>query len=164
MNIFDRIKQLKLIEPEARFAERSKRIILATLPPESPFRRVTLRQIFIRLAEAGVAGALVAIFLLVITTGVATSPLSPAPFAAVNPQALHAEAQAIDIQIKLAKLAYQASQETAESTVSGSVSPSNVLLSLPVSGTSTVAAANANATSSVSPSLSVDEALKALSQ
>jgi hypothetical protein len=156
MNIFDKIKKLKLIEPDASFAERSKRVILATLPPELPFRRVSVRQVLMHLLEAGVAGGLVALFLLLITGSVTQSPLSPTPFAAVSPTALHAEAQAVDIQIELAQLAYQAAQgKSAESTP--------VTAALPrasVTATSSLVVA----TSSASPSLSVDDVLKALTQ
>lgn len=156
MNLFDKLKQLKLIEPDASFAERSRREILATPQPIFPVGGLTPWRIFVRVFEVGVAGGLVALFILIMTSGVANSPLTPVPFSAVNPQALHAEAQAVDIQIQLAKLAYEASRATdtaAESTAMTHTAMSAMAFS----------GATSTATSTATSSLSVEDALRALS-
>jgi len=157
MNIFERLKQLKFIRPETSFTERSRREILSTQPSLTA-PRMTVRQILARALEVTVAGALVALFVLVITGGVANSPLTPVPFAAVSPTALHAEAQAIDIQIQLTKLAYQASEATAtaESTPS-----SNAPMNVAVPAGAAVAASSTGPSAPTS-TLSVDQALQAL--
>ena len=171
MNLFDRIKQLKLIEPDRAYSERSRREILATEPSVFLFKRMSPWQIFVRVIETGVAAGLVALFIFIMTGGVATGPLAPVPFAAVSPEALHAEAQAIDMQIKLANLVYDASrapgaisQSTAISNFSASQAAlfAGAMTSTPAmaSATSTATSSSASATSS----LSVDEALQALSQ
>jgi hypothetical protein len=161
MNIFERIKQLKFIEPDASFAERSKRDIFASPVPAMPFRRPTLRRFVVRFFEVGVATALVAVFILIMTGGLSTLPFAPVPFSAVSPTALRVEAQAVDIQIQLATLAYQASAgTTAESTaVTGKKLSAIESLVAPVASSSVAAAS-----STVSSSLSVDDVLKALSQ
>ncbi len=159
MNLFDRLKQLKLIQPDPAFSERSKRDVLST-PATLPFQRLTVRQYLFRFLEASVAGALVALFIFVMTGGVANSPLVPAPFAAVNPSALHAEAQAIDIQIKLAGLAYEAAAKG--TGIATDSTPMGIAAKMMVAETST-SLASATTTSTTTP-VSVDEALKALSQ
>lgn len=156
MNIFEKLKQLKLIQPDASFTERSKRDIFASPVPVMPFEKLTVRNVIFRFFEVGVATGLVVLFILIMTGNISDLPFSPVPFAAVSPAALHVEAQAVDIQINLAKLAYQASATTtAESTAvtSGKLSTIESL----VASTSTL---NSTTTSS----LSVDDALKALSQ
>jgi hypothetical protein len=182
MNLFDRLKQLKLIEPDPAFSERSRRDVLATQPIVFPFRRFTPWQVFVRVIETGVAAGLVALFIFIMTGGVATSPLAPIPFAAVNPDALHAEAQAIDIQINLANMVYNASRATgtmAQSTVNESHPATRVVL-LSIVATSTGATSTATSTATTSSSsaslasssplssssspLSIEDVLKALSQ
>lgn len=163
MNLFDRLKNLKLIEPDAEFSERSKRDIMAS-PPVLPFHKLSVRQILFRLLEAGVAGALVALFILVITGGTANSPLVPAPFAAIDPAALHAEAQAINIQIKLTDMAYEAVEATGTSAESTATGVPAIPAAAGVSTASTSTAQAATSTASSTTIVSVDQALKALSQ
>jgi hypothetical protein len=178
MNLFDRLKQLKLIEPDPAFSERSRRDVLATQPIVFPFRRFTPWQVFVRVIETGVAAGLVALFIFIMTGGVATSPLAPVPFAAVNPDALHAEAQAIDIQIKLANMVYNASRATgtmAQSTVNESHPATRVVLlsivatstdatSTATNSSSSTSLASSSPLSSSSSPLSIENVLKALSQ
>lgn len=159
MNLFDKLKQLKLIEPDQAFSERSRREVLSVQPAIFPFRRMSPWQIFVRVIETGVAAGLAALFIFIMTGGVATSPLTPVPFSAVNPDALHAEAQAIDMQIKLTNLAYDASVSTAITT--GSPAVAMFAMTAKIMGD---AATNTATSTTASSSLSVDEALKALSQ
>jgi len=161
MNIFDRIKQLRWIEPDASFAERSKRDIFASPVPVLPFRRPTLRDVVLRIFEVGVATGLVILFVFVITGGVSNLPFAPVPFSAVSPKALHAEAQAVDIQIKLAALAYQASATTTAESTAATTKKFAVIASLaaPVASSSAVAPS-----STAVPLPSVDDVLKVLSQ
>ena len=157
MNLFERLKQLKLIQPDADYQVRSKRDIMAS-PVMAPLRKLTVRQVLTRLFEAGVAGALVALFIFIITGSVANSPLVPAPFAAINPNALHAEAQAIDFQIKLADMAYQASISTGTSAESTAMNVAKLATPIKISATATASAVTSSAP------VSLDTALQALSQ
>jgi hypothetical protein len=169
MNLFDRLKQLKLIEPNQAFSERSRREVMSFQPAIFPFKRVTPWQVFVRIIETGVVAGLAALFIFIMTGGVATSPLAPIPFSAVNPEALHAEAQAIDMQIKLANLVYDASKSdgaaTQSTVITGLVAKRIALISgtsnATMSTSSTVATTSAGAATS---SLTVDDALKALSE
>ena len=156
MNLFDKLKQLKLIEPDASFTERSRRDILATPQPIFPVGGLTPWRVFVRIFEVGVAGGLVALFILIMTSGIANSPLTPVPFSAVNPDALHAEAQAVDIQIQLARLAYEASRATgtaAESTIVSHAAMSPMAIANTASST----------TSTATTTLSVEDVLRTLS-
>ena len=158
MNFFERLKKLKLIEPDALFSERSKRDIMASPVPVFVAKPLSLSRILYRLLEAGVAGALVTLFLLLVTGKFTNSPLSPVPFSAVNPESLHAEAQAIDIQIKLAELSYRESTST-----SGSTTTEPALKPKPAAVTAPVTTPD-GATSTASSTLSVDSVLDELSQ
>jgi hypothetical protein len=174
MNLFDILKQFKNIEPDARSTERSKRAILSSPQPE----RRTVRGIFIflRALESGVAVVLVGFFILILTGSLPGShSIGPIQYSVIDPQGLHAEAQAINMQIQLVDVNYPQVTSTLGSTVQTGAAIKNAFSgSLAVAtGTSTLATSTveiapsstvAIASSTPSSTLSIDQALQKLSQ
>src|SRR5258708_6377536 len=112
MELFETLKQFKQIQPDAAYTAISKRAILATTPRES----WSAKRILIAVIETGLALGLDGFFILIATGqffGVATPYVPPVQLSVITPDTLHAEAQAIDMQIELAKLSYQESTTTA---------------------------------------------------
>lgn len=150
MNLFHILKQLKHIEPDPAFSATSKRAILAMAPKAEPW---TVRRTILTVLETGVAVALTGFFIILITGGLSGSKLAPVQYSAIDPQSLRAEAQAVDIQIELANLSY--TEPSAESTA-------------PVAGIKVsppkkhVASPSAEATSSTTSTISLDQALERL--
>ncbi len=172
MNLLEILKHFKNIEPDSAYAEKSKRMILATDPREPWNLGRGLAHIF----ETGIALALTVFFILVIAGQFSNVPyVSPAQFSVINPATLHAEAQAVDIQIQLANVAYRATtstpigmnETTAQSvTASGTVmapSAGFTAAALEASGTASSSASASAATSSAS-AVSVDQALQELAK
>ena len=170
MNLFETLKQFKNISPDPAYAEKSKRAILATNPAE----RWSLGRWLAHTAETGVAVALVVFFIMVITGQLSGSPVSPIQFSVIDPQTLHAEAQAVDIQIQLAKIAYQepattTSESTAQIAAAGVGSAPSTAAALSAAikdsavSSTPVAGGTASSTTTSTP-VTVDQALKALSQ
>jgi hypothetical protein len=150
MDIFETLKQLKAIEPDPTFRENSRRAVLASaqLEPSSP--RHILARIFGAAGSLVLAGALI----FIITGGLSKTRLAP-QFSSIDPVALHAEAQAIDLQINLLNVNYTENPESTPAAV-GTLPKQKILLS-----SSTLE----NATSSTPTStISIDAALQALSQ
>lgn len=155
MNLFELLKQFKRIEPDPAFTETSKRAILAFDPARRPEWNV--RQVFIRIVETGAAVALTGFFVLLITSALSGSRLTP-QYSAIDTQSLRAEAQAIDIQIQLANLNYN--PPSAESTAP-------TALGKPSGAANTVSPASTTAptaTSSETSTVSIDEALRSLTK
>jgi hypothetical protein len=191
MNIFEALKQFKNITPDPAYKEKSKRAILATIPQEpvaTPWSITGIRSVFVHIMETGVAVGLTVFFILIITGQFPNSPYaSPVQFSVIDPQTLHAEAQAVDIQIQLAQVAYQEPTSTAPS-IAGGVSESTTSqagvtapaaysrLAAALKGQTATSDSNVSSTdsnssgtassSSASPSstVSIDQALKALSE
>lgn len=115
MDLIKVLKQFKAIEPDKSFATRSRGLILgAQTKTPVGFWGVVLRNI-----ESGAALALTGLLIFVILGGLSAwnQAFSPAPFEALNPASLRAEAQAVDIQIELTNLSYEsAPAKTGEST------------------------------------------------
>ena len=157
MDLFEILKQFKIIKPDEAFAEKSKRAILASLPIENKGMMdfFKAKHFVFRIVETGAALSLAGLFIVLITGGFSGSSISPVQFSAIDPQTLHAEAQAIDAQIQLASLNYSEPALVAESTQKLAVAVSQK------SGTAT--ASSTNASSSVL-SVSIDQALEALSK
>jgi hypothetical protein len=172
MNLLETLKNFKDIKPDAAYTEKSKRMILATEPRE----RWSFGRGLMNIFETGIAVALAVFFILVIAGQFSNAPyVSPARFSVINPETLHAEAQAVDIQIQLASVAYK--EATSTTTAVNETTPQTVL----ASGTTPLASAgfaptalraSGVASSSVATStsvgtstaISVDQALKELSQ
>jgi len=171
MKLFDILKQFKNIEPDSGFSERSKREVL--LSPRG--ERMTMRGVFafLHVLETGAAVVLAGFFILILTGSFSpTNSIAPIQYAVIDPAGLHAEAQAIDMQIQLADVEYP--QVTSTAVMGSSViSPASLTkvfaAALGIKPTSSVSTSVA-ATSPASPSstasttaLSVDQALQQLS-
>jgi hypothetical protein len=169
MELFDLLKNIKTIQPDAAYKEHSKRAVLA----ETPQKRVSAWRTIATIFETGIAVALAVFFILIITSQVPgislPGPLttkipgvSPAQLSVINPETLRAEAQAVDIQIQLAQLTYQESTATIESTpqVANAIIAKRPAAIVASSSAQTGTSTNPTASSS----LSIDQALQELSQ
>jgi hypothetical protein len=133
---------------------------------------------FFHLLETGAVVALVGFFILILTGGFpATRSITPVKYSVIDPQGLHAEAQAIDMQIQLADVEYP--QVTSTAVVGATVLSPTALTkafvatlgthstssaSTPVAAAVTAAVTAIDSTSTAtSTPLSVDQALQQLS-
>ena len=87
--------------------------------------------------------------------------VSPSQLSVINPATLRAEAQAVDIQIKLAELSYQESTGTASMPANSSPVPAPLARALVTAKNSST---DQSSGSTASSTLSVDQALQELSQ
>ena len=120
MKLSDVFKQFKNIQPDADFSRRSRTEIL--LSPQN--ERRTMRGVFafLHVIETGAAVALVGFFILILTGSFSpTRSIAPIQYAVIDPAGLHAEAQAIDMQIQLADIVYPQVTSTAVATPAVSV-------------------------------------------
>jgi len=172
MKLFDILKQFKNIQPDAEFSQRTRTEIL--LSPQS--ERRTMRGVFafLHIVETGVAVVLAGFFILILTGSFSpTRSISPIQYAVIDPQGLHAEAQAIDMQIQLADVEYpQVTSTAAGSTVASPAALTKVFAAaLGTQSTSsastpvaTTEGSTSTASTTTSTTLSVDEALQQLSR
>jgi hypothetical protein len=151
MDLFEILKQFKAIEPDPTFRENSRRAVLASAQLEPATPRRILARILGAAGSLVLAGALI----FIITGGLSKTRLAP-QFSSIDPIALHAEAQAIDSQIDLLNVNYPENPISTPSVAGIATTPkSSVSLSSPTQ----------NATSSLPTStISIDDALRALSQ
>lgn len=164
MKLFNILSQFKRIEPDRDVAERSKREILMSPQAE----RMTLRGVFafLHVIETGAAVAFAGLFILMLTGAFTDSPaIAPIQPAVIDPQVLHAEAQAVDMQIQLADVEYAqvSSTATGASTVAGPGALKGAMSKALVAATSSASGSSSTSTASTTP-LSVDQALQQLSQ
>lgn len=167
MNLSDILKQFKRIEPDAQFSERSKRQIL--LSPQAAARTMRGVFAFLHVIETGAAVALAGFFILILTGSFSlTSSIAPIQYSVIDPQGLHAEAQAIDMQIELADVQYpQTTSTVAGSTAASAATLTKVFaaaLGAQATSTATSSVSAAAASSTASTTLSIDQALQQLSQ
>ncbi len=172
MNLLETLKQFKAIRPDSAYSETSKRALLAMTPATSP--AWSARRTFLRIIETGVAVALTAFFVLLVTGGFLGSKLTPVKYSAIDPQGLRAEAQAIDIQIELANVKYNAPAATpsasAESTTpiagasKNTASPKVVTSSSPLAIPGALPGTQASSSATSTSTLSIDQTLGGLSQ
>jgi hypothetical protein len=168
MNLFKTLKQFKTIQPDHSFTEQSKRAILASpqnIPAMNPFRGM------LQLLETGAAVVLAGFFILLITGALSNqNSNSPVQYSVIDPAGLHAEAQAIDIQIKLANVSYPevvASQSGAFASQATSSALSTSMKTASSSAPSTgapVATGGSSSANAAASSTTVDQALQALSE
>jgi hypothetical protein len=155
MDLFETLKQFKIIKPDEAFAEKSKRAILAS----EPLKGLSMAEVFkaqrfiFRIVETGAALALAGFSIFLITGGFSGLAISPVRFSAIDPQTLRAEAQAIDAQINLAGVNYSEPALVVESTQK---------LAAAIGKKSGVAAASS--TVKASSTVSIDQALEELSK
>ena len=171
MKLFDILKQFKNIEPNAQFSERSKREVL--LSPQIERRTMNGVFAFLHALETGAAVVLAGFFILILTNSFSpTSSIAPIQYSVIDPQGLHAEAKAIDMQIQLADIEYPQVTSTATTGALGT-SPAaltkvfaaalGMQATSSASTTATAAGATSTATSTASTTLSIDQALQQLS-
>ena len=172
MKLYDILKQFKNIEPDAEFSQRSRTEILLSPRNERPTMRGVFA--FLHIIETGVAVVLAGFFILILTGSFSpTRSIAPIQYAVIDPAGLHAEAQAIDMQIQLADVQYP---QVTSTGVSGSTAASPAALTKvfaaalgtqSTSSASTPAASAADSTSTASTTtsstLTVDQALQHLS-
>jgi len=170
MKLFDTLKQFKKIEPDADFTRRSRTEIL--LSPQATRRTVGSVFTFLHIIETGTAVALAGFFIFILAGSFpGTKSISPVQYSVIDPQGLHAEAQAIDMQIQLADIQYPQSTSTGStgSTVSAPATLKNAFTIAPAEETTSSAstpvgvAGEPTSTATTTAPLSVDQALQQLS-
>jgi hypothetical protein len=170
MELFETLKQFKKIGSDATRSAISKRAILAQTPLEP---RVVwgIRRSLAAIFETGFAVALM-VFLILIIVGKfpGQSSVAPVQLSVINPTTLKAEAQAVDIQIQLAQIAYTETTSTAESTPETTAAiaarqPTLAAAAMSAATSSVSAGATASSTGNASSTtISIDQALQELSQ
>jgi hypothetical protein len=171
MKLSDILKQFKNIQPDADFSRRSRAEVLFS--PQD--KRRTIRGVFafLHVIETGAAVAFVVFFILVLTGSFSpTHSIVPMQYAVIDPTGLHAEAQAIDMQIQLANIEYPQVTSTAAATPAASAALAKAFATVlgAVKATSTAPAATSTIDASTSAPaasttpLSVDQALQQLTQ
>lgn len=158
MDVIKILKNLKNIEPGKEFTETSRSLILNVTPkPKSGFLNILVKNL-----ELGVSLALAGLLIFLIVGGFSAWRIfSPMQISNIDPVALRAEAQAIDIQIQLANLNYK--------TITPPKSDESTPPSAPAAATNPAAPgnqtkSNPGANASTSIPLTVDEALQKLSE
>ena len=155
MNLFETLQKLKNIQPDQAFSERSRRDILMSTPQE----RFLPRVVFARFIGATGSLVLAGILIFIIAGGLSTTDLAP-KFSSIDPVALRAEAQAIDTQIDLLNVDYTESPVSTAPTPLAPEKPRAPIISNNVSSSIAQAEASSTPTSTVS----IDEVLQGLSQ
>ncbi len=176
MELFEILKQCRLIKPDEAFTERSRRAVLASSQFESQTSMgiFKARRFIFRFVETGAALALAGLFIVLIMGGFSGTAIAPVRFSAIDPKVLRAEAQAIDAQINLASLNYSEPAAVAESTQkiadslhkdkndkASSIAPATSTVSVP-SSTNDVSSSFSSSFSS--STLSIDQALEELTK
>lgn len=170
MSLFETLRKFKTIKPDPEYTEKSKRVILSSrqnIPAMNPFRSI------LQFIETGAAVALAGFFILLISGALSNSTyIAPVQYSVIDGATLHAEADAIDMQIKLADVSYPASASNNGSTVQAGAGTA----ATPKQFSATVAAATSSESNGKAPAAaattssgaastsSVDAALKALSE
>ncbi len=169
MTLFELLKQFKKIEPDTAFTETSRRAILAHEPVAPIAHGWSAQRTLWKIFETGAAVALTGFFVLLITGAFSGTRFSPVQYSALDPQSLHAEAQAIDIQVQLANVNY--AEAVAESTMPTSVrKPASAAAARPLLTTASGTTPNGGTgtatgpTSSVTSTLTIDQALQGLAK
>ncbi len=155
MNLLETLQQLKTIESDQAFSERSRRDVLMSIPQE-PF---TPRRLFARFVGAAGSLALAGVLIFIIAGGLSATNLAP-KFSSIDPVALRAEAQAIDTQIDLLNVNYTESPESTAPTPSAAPKTSRIMGIKGSLSSTTPSLASSTATSTVS----IDDILQGLSE
>ena len=164
MNLLELLKQFKTIEPDPAFKEQSKRAVLATMPAAPVAHGWSAQRTIWKIIETGAAVALTGFFVLLITGSLSGSEFSPVQYSAIDPQSLHAEAQAIDIQIQLANVNYSEPAGQSTMQIAGVKPSAPKAASTVVTASGTIAIAASTTGPDASGTVSIDQALKSLTQ
>lgn len=101
------LKQLKKLEPDPEYTRASRRTILARTEAREAYAPFSIGKILIGAFQTGSTIVLTGILLVLILGGFSAGRLlTPFKFSGLSPDSLRAEADAIDIQIKLTDLSY----------------------------------------------------------
>ncbi len=164
MELKDILKQFKSIQPDPTYTDYSRRAILAS----APLQKLTVRNVLMRVFEGAGSVALVGLLIFAIAGGFSGSKyLSPVQFSSIDPAALHAEAQAIDMQINLANLTYTEADQMTASTQQIVKATATTTTEQAAAGSATSANATTTATTTEttpSSSISINEALQKLTE
>lgn len=118
MDLHDILKQLKAIDPDAHYTRRSRHAIIGGHAAHGRATRGGVMQFIFHTIAEGSAIALTGVLLLIVFAGFSTwNFISPFGTASLDPISLRAEAEAIDIQVQLTKLAYPETIHEETSTV-----------------------------------------------
>lgn len=172
MNLLETLRNFKSVKPDPAYTEHSKRAILASrqfMPSMNPIRGI------LQFIETGAAVALTGFFILLASGALSNSQyIAPVQYSVIDTAGIHAEAQEIDVQIKLANVTYQDAAlnngSTAEAPTSAAspkaFSAAMTAATSSASGKGALLNGSAAATSSeaATSSPTIDGALKALSQ
>lgn len=160
MDLFKALKQLQKIESDEAFKKTSLNLILGA-------RQTSVKPgvwgVILKNLELGASLALAGLLIFMIVGGFSAWKIfAPLQVANLDQATLRAEAQAIDIQIKLASLNYETTAAAGASLGAAPLPAASDDASAPeVDAVNQPAGGDANATSS---DLSIDEALRALSE
>jgi hypothetical protein len=171
MELFETLRQFKKITPDEAYREKSKRMILAHTPTE-PLALWGFRRTVAAIFETGFAVALTVFFILIIVGKFpGQSSVGPVQLSVINPDTLKAEAQAVDIQIQLAQIAYTETTSTAESTPATTAAIAAKQPALATAAATAASSSDASGESSTSSTesptsttVSIDQALQELAQ
>ena len=179
MDPINELQKLKKIEPRAHYVHASKSRVLSHTPLMQRGVREWLSY-FTHHVQFGSALAFAALLIAIAWGGFSNiQTLSPFALSSLNPAGLHAEADAIDIQIKLADIAYEApANETTTLTLANDTSSRPISLqAIRISASAATSTAGAPPTSvtfppadgsasgtGVNASATLDDVLNALSQ
>ena len=157
MELFETLKQLKKIQPNPTWTENSRRTVLMS----SPIERLSFREITARVFGAAGSLVLTGALIFLIAGGFSGSGyLAPVRLSVIDPIALHAEAQAIDMQINLLNLSYAENGNSEASTPAiATTKPKRVKTTMLITANTTT-----TASSTATSTFSIDDALKALTQ
>jgi hypothetical protein len=104
--LIDQLKNIRTIQPDPAYTARSRRLLIGAPAEESSLNFRPSRMLWHGI-QSGSALALASILILVIAESFSFWKFaSPLPVSSLDPAALRAEAQAIDIQIQLTGIAY----------------------------------------------------------
>lgn len=106
MDILKLLKKLQRIEADPGYVRRSRILILKSKPNASPFP-ITFSRILMNSLEMGTTVVLTGLLIVLILGGFSAGRfLTPFQLSSLDPESLRAEANAIDIQVKLIGPAY----------------------------------------------------------
>lgn len=114
MKLNEFLKTLQDITPDAEYSARSRRLILG----DAPMPRMRTWRFFVHNFQFGGAVAFAALILVVVIGGASFFTfLAPFRLSSLDASSLNAEAQAVDIQVNLAKLSYPSKPRAAAVSV-----------------------------------------------
>jgi hypothetical protein len=164
MNLEQSLQQLKKITPNEKITHQSRAIILAHTPLPPPISwAARIGSFIVENVQIATSIALTSITIILFTSGPSIlEKISPLKFASVDRSAITAEAEAVDIQIKLAELAYIEPERLIPAPALAVLA--NKMTAVGTNETSTVTSSTTPELPTTESSASIEEALDSLSQ